>query len=395
LDESVDGLLQRGFKPFFNVGYGNPNYTEGDTGYYPMISTEAYAAWKKFVEALTKRYKDKIQFYEIWNEPNLKSFWKPGDPDPAKYYSLVKDTAQIIRKNCRNAVIIGGVLSRLPFNYIKSLFENGIGKEIDIFSFHPYGDIPEDYVEMIKALRMLIDQYNPEIKIWQAECGYPSAPNSSGFTGEGPWTETIQAKIMLRRLLTDVSLGVDMTLWFLIVDIHDYPKGTGRVNYKGILRVKPEIEPKLAFSALQNLGSLINGDISVRNSMVYLADSIANVTADAEYARYGTREIKTLDNIYSAFLNSSQCKILAFWAKVKAADSYESKEIDLFIWDWEGKAFQEPVLVDPLSGSIYDLSKKYSSSDPNAAPGKDVQIIKQLPLQDYPMLIMERNIVLA
>jgi hypothetical protein len=385
--------LIRRFKPFFNVGYGNSNYTEGDTGYYPLINDEAYAAWKKFVKALTIRYKDKIQYYEIWNEPNIKRFWRPGEVDPEKYVRLVRDTAVIIHKNCPGAMIIGGVLSRLPFTYIRSLFENGLGKEIDIFSFHAYCVIPESYVDQLKALRKYIDLFNPEIKLWQGECGYPSEPNSTGFTGEPPWTETIQAKIMLRRLLTDCSLSIDMTLWFLIVDLHDYPKGSGRVNYKGILRVKPEIKPKIAFTALQNLGSSIYGDVHIRDALIYCNES-NKYTAEQEFKRYGSGENNTMDNVYTTILNSSGGKIMAFWEIIRAADSYEAGNIDLILWDWEGNGFNEPVLVDLMSGSIYDLGNSIDKND-KVMVNHEAQIFMKLPLRDYPMVIMEKSQALS
>lgn len=395
LDESVDGLIERGFKPFLNVGYGNPNYNDGDAarGYHPLVNDETYAAWKKFVKALAIRYKNKIQYYEIWNEPNLGEFWKPGGPNPEKYVTLVKDTAPIIRENCPGAVIIGGVLSRLPFTFIQSLFDNGLGKEIDIFSFHPYGTIPESYNDRIKALRKFIDQYNPAIKLWQGENGFPSEPNSTGFSGDAPWTENIQAKIMLRRLINDCSLDIDMTLWFLIVDIHDYPKGSGKVNHKGILRVKPTVEPKVSFSALQNLGSIIFGDVNTGNAVIKCIES-DNYSVEEAYKLFGTGTGKPMVDVYSTMLNSDGGKILAYWKIIKAADSYEAENIDLFLWDWEGNGFDEPVLVDLLSGNIYDLNNNNSRIYDNDKwrISHEAQVFQKIPLCDYPMIIMEKKI---
>lgn len=395
LDESVDGLLQRGFTPFFNVGYGNTHYTEGDMGYHPLISDEAYAAWKRFVKALARRYKNKIKYYEIWNEPNLTSFWKPGEVDPEKYVRIVRDTGKIIRKNCPDAVIIGGVLSRLPFNFTRAMFEHGLAKEIDIFSFHPYGVIPESYNDQLKALRKYIDQYDPKIKIWQGENGYPSEPGSSGFNGEPPWTENIQAKIMLRRLINDCMLGIDMSLWFLIVDIHDYPKGTGRVNYKGILKVKPKIERKVAFTVLQHLGSTIYGNVNVRNSITYCYSANTYKTDEA-LAQFKEKTGNNLTNVCSGMLNSDKGKVLAYWDTVKAADNYKEENCDLILFDWEGKGFEEPVLIDLFSGQIYDLSKNITRYLDNGKfrLSHDAQIFQQLPLRDYPMLIMERGMFL-
>jgi len=166
---------------------------------------------------------------------------------------------------------------------------------------------------------MLIDGYNPAIRIWQGENGYPSQPNSSGFVGEAPWTENIQAKFMLRRLLLDCSLGIDMTLWFLIVDIHDYPKGTGNVNYKGILRVKPSVQPKVAFRALQNLGSIVNGEVKALPVNIQITDSKNNRPGDQDMA---TR-------IYSTLLETGNGKVFAYWDTARIADDYPSGSIDM------------------------------------------------------------------
>ncbi len=393
LDESVDGLIERGIQPFFNVGYGNKNYTENETGSHPMLTEQARQAWARFVTALAKRYKGKVQHYEIWNEPNLKGFWNPGEIDPKLYVELVKLTGPLIRKNCSGATIIGGVTSRLPYTFIRGMFEAGLGKEIDVFSFHPYTTIPESYTERIKALKTLIGQFNPSLKIWQGENGFPSQPNSTGFTGEGPYTENIQAKIMLRRLLTDCSLGIDMTLWFLIVDLHDYPKGTGKVNYKGILRTKPELSPKVAFKALQNLGSLVHGEVKTRNSILHLLDG-TQAAGEKEYAALGNGAGQRLDKVSATTLNTANGIVLAYWSNEKASDTLPDRNAHLFLWDWEGNGFKEPVLVDPMSGEIFEIPdhQKFNDKDKYRI-SQEAQLFKTLPLRDYPLLIMERESV--
>jgi hypothetical protein len=393
LDESIDGLIVRGIQPFLNVGYGNKHYTEGDMGYHPLVSEEAQAGWKLFVIALAKRYKGKVQYYEIWNEPNLGGFWRPGERNPKKYVQLVKETGSLIRKNCPNAIIIGGVVSRLPYTFIKSLFEEGLGKEIDIFSFHPYSTVPESYTDRIEAVRKLAWQYNPAIKIWQGENGFPSGPNSTGFSGEGPWTENIQAKIMLRRLLTDCSLDIPMTLWFLIVDLHDYPKGTNNVNYKGILKVKPEISPKVAYKALQYLGSLIHGEVHTRNAIINtMAGEVP--ASEKEYAAFGNGIKPNLENVKTVALNTANGKVIAYWSMEKAADTYPTRNTHVFFWDWEGSGFEQPVLVDLLTGSIYELPdhQKFNDNDKYRI-SQEAQILRTLPLKDYPLLVMEKKAV--
>jgi len=394
LDESVDGLIDRGFKPFFNVGYGNLHYTEGDMGYHPLLTDHALKGWKNFVVALAQRYKNKITHYEIWNEPNLAGFWKPDRVNPSNYVRLVKETAPLIRQNAPNSVIVGGVTSRIPYNFIKPLFEEGLGQLIDIFSFHPYGTIPERYNERIIALKKLAQSYNPRIKLWQGENGFPSEPNSTGFSGEGPWTENIQAKIMLRRLINDLAFDIPMSLWFLIVDLHDYPKGSGKVNYKGILKTQPKIAPKIAFKSLQYLGSLIHGNVRTANTMIHLIDGKKPMD-EPLYDRVGNGLEGRLPNTLATTLQTANGLVLAYWSTSKAQDLPLNQITSLFLWDWEGSGFQEPVLVDPLQGTIHEIPKPIRFYDNDKYRiSQEAQGFPQLPLQDYPLLIMEKSKVI-
>jgi hypothetical protein len=387
LDEAVDGLIDIGIQPWFNVGYGNPLYTEGAARYHPLSSEQAFEAWKKFVIAMTRHYKDRMTYYEIWNEPNLGGFWRPDDPDPEKYVRLVAETAPLIRANDPDAVIAGGVTSRIPYDFIKACLDAGLADHIEIFSFHPYTTYPETYNDQIRALQDLLDSYKPGIELWQGENGYPSHPNSTGFSGEGPWTEMIQAKTMLRRLLLDCKLGVEMTSWFLVIDLHDYPKGSGRINYKGILRAKPEIAPKPSFKSLQVLTSLVHGEVNPRNSILYSGKEIF-VEATIPDFRYGGK--KNLCNLASTVLNTANGPVLAYWLEDKASDSRVFDRVSLMLEDWEGNGFKDPVLIDPLQGDIFDIDMMTIPGEGHQRKANTVQIFNTIPVSDYPLLIMEK-----
>jgi hypothetical protein len=70
---------------------------------------------------------------------------------------------------------------------------------------------------------------NHLITLWQGECGYPSGDNSGGWQGRGPWGERIQAKWVLRRLLTDFGLGLEVTNAFVLREFEQ----ENRPNTKG------------------------------------------------------------------------------------------------------------------------------------------------------------------
>ena len=109
-------------------------------------------------------------------------------------------------------------------------------KYIDIFSIHPYGEFPEaifkpvrvpvktplQYIEADHSIFRLKELFKgTSVKIWQDECGYASSANSLGWTGNGPWGDTIQAKWLLRRMLTDMIVGSDISGYFSLYEFRD------------------------------------------------------------------------------------------------------------------------------------------------------------------------------
>ena len=102
-DESVDALLRFGITPFVTLTNGNSIYT--GVGRYddprlaaiygdspaPPLDDATRAAWLVFVEHAIERYKDRIQYWEVWNEPNHRKYWG-APPEGDNYGKLVKVT---------------------------------------------------------------------------------------------------------------------------------------------------------------------------------------------------------------------------------------------------------------------------------------------------------------
>jgi beta-glucosidase/6-phospho-beta-glucosidase/beta-galactosidase len=50
-----------------------------------------------FAKKVVQRYKDKIKYWEIWNEPDSKVYWQPQD-EMKTYLKLLKKTYKAIKK---------------------------------------------------------------------------------------------------------------------------------------------------------------------------------------------------------------------------------------------------------------------------------------------------------
>jgi hypothetical protein len=358
LDEVVDGLLKIGIQPWFNLGYGNPLYTpKADAtavGWVPVFDDAAMEGWKAYTAKLAEHFKDRVKHWEIWNEPNITGFWKPGQPDAASYVKLVEQTAPLLRERVPGAVLIGGGFSGIPMKYYEACLEAGLAKHVDKISYHPYRPSPEKgYEDEVKKMRELLKKHGAEhVKLWQGENGCPSQKGSAGALSQQDWNETRQAKWVTRRILSDLRLEVELTSYFLIVDLIGY---RGKVNLKGLLRGE-DYSPKPAYYAYQNLCALF--DAETRRSKITFKIEGAGETATvaAGFTRHGK-------------------PLVAYWAVEDLTKDAAPRKVQVLLGEQEKAQMPRPALLDPLTGQIY----KVSSFD-------------ALPLADYPLILGDENV---
>jgi hypothetical protein len=314
--------------------------------------------------------------WEIWNEPNIAGFWRPKAPNAADYVELVKITAPLLRRALPDAVLIGGSYARIPFRYIEECLQAGIGPLIDKLSYHPYRPQPEwNYASEVRALRRLVESYRPGIGLWQGENGAPSSSSkdSTGALSNLAWTETSQAKWLLRRILTDLALDVEVTSYFLIADIVNYITAAGtsaKTNYKGVLRGR-DYTRKPSYYALQNLCALF--DSETRRTDFVIGFDRANSRLDemlissASFARHGA-------------------PVYAYWYPADLQAGYAPATVRISIWSGKDAMLRDPVIADPLTGEI-----RRPEDAKQAADG--FWHLERAPLLDYPLLITDSSVV--
>jgi hypothetical protein len=379
LDSVVDSMLKIGIQPWFNLGYGNTLYTPGPphesaVGWIPLNSDEAKSAWRRYVETLARRYAGRVKHFEIWNEPNIANFWQPDKPDASRYLEFVRLTAPVLRSNSPGAVLIGGAFAGLPFDYIETCFENGLAKEVDKISYHPYRAVPEEnYAAEIAALRGIIGRYKPGMPIWQGENGAPSTNHSTGALRDYEWDEGRQAKWLLRRLLTDLSLGVEVTSYFQTVDMVNYVWTTGQsgmTNSKGVLRGSV-YTPKASFYALQNLCSLF--DAETKPAGLLLRADRGGSTFEVEALRRAT------------FIRA-KAPVYAWWYPANLQEGFATRTAKISVWAGKAAALQNPMLVDLLTGDIVPPPK------PPVKSGGSLSF-EGIPIRDYPLVLTDASVL--
>ncbi len=245
-DPVVDGLAKRGIRMILILDYGNKVHDVDSPR-----TREGRAAFAEYARASVKRYKGRGVLWEIWNEPNVKRYWR-SDPSADEYAALVKVVGAAIREIGTQEWIIGPATSRFDWPFLERTFQEGALEVFDAVSVHPYRDSrpPETVSDEWRRLRSLVDQYRPSGKhlpLISGEWGYPE---------QSKWvTPERQAQYAIRQYLWNVANGVPISIWFSWKDRSDVSPEEGKTH--GLVRENKK--PKAAFDALQSILSKLNG----------------------------------------------------------------------------------------------------------------------------------------
>jgi hypothetical protein len=110
--------------------------------HYPPDDPDDYAA---FARATVLRYKDRVHYWEIWNEPNYWRFWLPK-PDVGAYVTLLRKAYAAIKSVDPSATVMTGGLtvgsrSNLPTTFLRRMYDKNGGTSAGLFdavAWHPY-----------------------------------------------------------------------------------------------------------------------------------------------------------------------------------------------------------------------------------------------------------------
>lgn len=175
------------------LGFGHPKY-DGNafpTDEYP----ETKARFLEYVDAVTKRFKGKVKYYEFWNEPNLSVFNK--NATPAQYAATLKEVYKIVKKNDSEAQVVAFSTAQPSVSWVRQVLEAGAVGYFDAVSTHPYDwDMYFDaktYFEKMQGFKNLMKEYGiGDIPVLLTEMGI-STTKTDDLTERRQAAELVQS----------------------------------------------------------------------------------------------------------------------------------------------------------------------------------------------------------
>jgi hypothetical protein len=200
----------------------------GEGANCPRFKTEEeIQRYLDFVRFIVRHFKDRVQYFEIWNEPDIG--WDEENIEPCieaidvdDYINLVRRVVPVIRQEYPDAkIVVGSTMNQVvpgSREYLLSILSSDIMPLVDVVAWHPGGPSPEyeywqGYYEVYPSLVQ-------EIKDMATAHGFQgefSADEFVWWTEEDvppwePWTYSDKkaAKYFARFIL--MHLGMDVTV---------------------------------------------------------------------------------------------------------------------------------------------------------------------------------------
>ncbi len=270
------------------VAMGHPSY--GGETHIPVTDEEIkaiadYAGW------FVKTYGDKLEYYEVWNEPNVYGGFNKDYATPQQYTELTKAIYKQVKTAKPDIKVTACSTATLHDAFIDACIEAGILDYCDAVSVHPYDwdtnleDTGKDrlrndvYRERAAKLRKKLDDAgHPEIEISWTELGVRSGALWASELAQASYLTQLMAMIQGDNVADNiyqfnfVNPGLDNDL------------RTGESHW-GLLYDKSETTgpyaAKLSYLAMAGYNKLL-GDAAVSGKIVKDKTSVYKFTRSSD-----------------------------------------------------------------------------------------------------------------
>jgi xylan 1,4-beta-xylosidase len=273
-DRIMDVLIEIGMKPLVELSFMPPALASGNqTVFHYQANVTAprdYQQWETLIDKLVRHWIDRYGLdevrswpMEVWNEPNMPSFWPGGQKE---YFKLYRHTVTAV-KNVDAALTVGGPVTA-HCEWIEPFLEfaNAENLPVDFVSTHLYPtDAAENQKQDIRSLLadgrrgFMTEKARDVARQAQGRPVYFTEWSSSSSAHDPLHDEPYAAAFLVKTVMDTISL-VECYSWWTFTDIfaenyfpsEPYHGGFGLMNLYGI--PKPTYR---AFELLHHLGQEI------------------------------------------------------------------------------------------------------------------------------------------
>ena len=168
----------------------------------PTTVPPDFEKYARITRDVVERYKDRISRYEIWNEADIRQFWRGTS---AEYMAFFKRIVPVIRELDPDAQIMPCGMAGYRPEFLDEMARSGVLAMSDMLAFHPYAGKSPAWDIPFGRIEGHLFSKGSSIEIYCNESGFPDR-NQEWFTAPPAFNEATQARLIdtaIARLLAN------------------------------------------------------------------------------------------------------------------------------------------------------------------------------------------------
>lgn len=241
---------------------------------YRYSPPQEMADFGRFAQAFARRYQEEIDYYQIWDEPNLSSHWGNAYVDPAGYARLLREGYIQVKIADPSSLVLaaglapngeGGPLNLNEVAFLQGLYAAGASDYFDIVAVKPYGfgTGPEDRrVELAtlnfsraRLVREVMAARGDENKaLWAVEFGWTALP--PGWQGQPSIWGQVSEEEQANYTVAAIERARDEWPWLGVLAVaHFQPDAPHDDPHWGFALVDEQWNPRPVYQRLRELAT--------------------------------------------------------------------------------------------------------------------------------------------
>ena len=259
-DFVVNAARARGLKVLLTL-WCTPSWANG--GQPREVPPRDDADYASIARRMAVHFRGRVDAWEVWNEPNLNSFWQNGDP--VRYAKLLRAAYPALKAGAPDTPVVFGGPAHNDVAFIRSAYDAGAKGAFDVMATHPYmgmGDLPPstpatggkwDYTLFVSvsAVRdLMVARGDGDKQIWFTEFGWSSHANWDGISN---WQRGVTVQQQADYLIEALEIVrknfpyVGPMIWY-----NDRAKATSDVHQAGYALFTRDYGLKPVYHALRD-----------------------------------------------------------------------------------------------------------------------------------------------
>lgn len=249
----MDSLGQRYQAMLWSV----PTWLTGGTvnGAPPLSAMDEWAA---YVGRLVSRYRDRIDTWEVWNEPDL--MWPEESRHGGEHYAAMLRASYLAAKVADPDCTVLGLSHAGYEQWLRSFAGLDAGRWFDIATLHTYAPPSGFALAIERRLQLLDDVGMGDKPIWVNEFGSVAYDESEGYSERFQCSERQQAERLTALYAQALAVGPGAkAFWFCTYDPRDPAHEDQWTGDAGIGVLYLGFVPKLSYAALAGVARQLDG----------------------------------------------------------------------------------------------------------------------------------------